>query len=273
MDEPETPMGQAEPPIGHDHGTHDGPPIVECVDVHKWYGVHHALRGIDLTVHQGEVVVIFGPSGSGKSTLIRTINRLEEHQRGRIVVDGIGLTTDVRNIAAVRREVGMVFQRFNLFPHLTALGNVMIGLTEVRGRRGRKRRDRDRAARARRAGRAARGLPGGAVGWPAAARRHRAGAGDEPQGDAFRRAHVSARPRAGRRGAGGHGGAGAEGMTMVVVTHEMGFARRVADRVVMMDARRDHRGGTAGRLLRRSPAGAHQAVPRPDPALRLGGPG
>src|SRR6188472_2067617 len=88
----------------------DAPPIVECIDVHKWYGDLHVLRGIDLTVRQGEVVVIFGPSGSGKSTLIRSINRLEEHQRGRIVVDGIELTTDVRNIAAIRREVGMVFQ-------------------------------------------------------------------------------------------------------------------------------------------------------------------
>src|SRR6188472_2474726 len=102
----------------------DAPPIVECIDVHKWYGDLHVLRGIDLTVRQREVVVIFGPSGSGKSTLIRTINRLEEHQRGRIVVDGIELTTDVRNIAAIRREVGMVFQQFNLFPHLTVLQNI-----------------------------------------------------------------------------------------------------------------------------------------------------
>ena len=90
-------------------------------DVHKWFGQLHVLRGIDLTVTAGEVVVIFGASGSGKSTFIRTINRLEEHQRGEIIVDGIELTNDVRNIAAIRSEIGMVFQSFNLFPHLTAL--------------------------------------------------------------------------------------------------------------------------------------------------------
>src|SRR6187431_267610 len=111
----------------------DAPPIVECIDVHKWYGDLHVLRGIDLTVRQGEVLVIFGPSGSGKSTFIRTLNRLEEHQRGRIVIDGIELSSDVRNIAAIRREIGMVFQQFNLFPHLTVMENVTLGPIRVRG--------------------------------------------------------------------------------------------------------------------------------------------
>ena len=92
----------------------------------------HVLRGIDLTVKTGEVVVIFGASGSGKSTFIRTINRLEEHQRGEIIVDGIELSDDVRNIAAIRREIGMVFQSFNLFPHLTALENVVLAPMRVR---------------------------------------------------------------------------------------------------------------------------------------------
>ncbi len=92
--------------------------IIVCKDVHKWFDRLHVLKGIDLTVKTGEVIVIFGPSGSGKSTFIRTINRLEEHQRGTIVVDGIELTNDIRNIAAVRQEIGMVFQQFNLFPHL-----------------------------------------------------------------------------------------------------------------------------------------------------------
>src|SRR5574341_1984739 len=100
--------------------------IIICRDVHKWFGNFHALCGVNLTVQRGEVVVIFGPSGSGKSTFIRTINRLEEHQRGRIVVDGIELTNDIRNIEAVRREIGMVFQSFNLFPHLTVLQNITL---------------------------------------------------------------------------------------------------------------------------------------------------
>ena len=90
------------------------------------------LRGIDLTVKTGEVVVIFGASGSGKSTFIRTINRLEEHQRGEIIVDGIELSDDIRNIAAIRREIGMVFQSFNLFPHLTALENIVLAPMRVR---------------------------------------------------------------------------------------------------------------------------------------------
>ena len=108
--------------------------IIVCRDVHKWYGQLHVLRGIDITVRTGEVVVIFGASGSGKSTFIRTINRLEEHQRGQIVVDGIELTNDVRNIAAIRSEIGMVFQSFNLFPHLTALQNVTLAPMRVRRR-------------------------------------------------------------------------------------------------------------------------------------------
>ncbi|HSH22232.1 MAG TPA: ATP-binding cassette domain-containing protein, partial [Candidatus Caenarcaniphilales bacterium] len=106
--------------------------IIVCRDVHKWFGQLHVLRGIDMTIQAGEVVVIFGPSGSGKSTFIRTINRLEEHQRGRIIVDGIELSNDIRNIAAIRSEIGMVFQQFNLFPHLTALQNVTLGPIRVR---------------------------------------------------------------------------------------------------------------------------------------------
>ncbi|VCU68731.1 Glutamine transport ATP-binding protein GlnQ [Pigmentiphaga humi] len=102
-------------------------PIIEMQDVGKWFGSYQALRGIDLRVARGERVVVCGPSGSGKSTLIRCINRLEEHQQGRIVVDGIELTADLKNIEAIRREVGMVFQHFNLFPHLTVLENLTLG--------------------------------------------------------------------------------------------------------------------------------------------------
>ncbi len=100
--------------------------IIICRDVHKWFDDFHVLRGVSLTVKRQEVIVICGPSGSGKSTFIRTINRLEEHQRGDIIVDGIELTHDIRNIEAIRREVGMVFQQFNLFPHLTVLQNVTL---------------------------------------------------------------------------------------------------------------------------------------------------
>ncbi len=107
-------------------------PIIICQDVHKWYGQFHVLRGINMEVHKGEVVVIFGPSGSGKSTFIRTINRLEEHQRGQIIVNGIELTHDVRNIEAIRMETGMVFQQFNLFPHLTVMQNITLAPIQVR---------------------------------------------------------------------------------------------------------------------------------------------
>jgi len=107
-------------------------PIIIARDVHKWYGHFHALRGITMEVQRGEVCVIFGPSGSGKSTFIRTLNRLEDHQRGTIIIDGIELSHDTRNIAAIRREVGMVFQQFNLFPHLTVLQNITLGPIHVR---------------------------------------------------------------------------------------------------------------------------------------------
>jgi len=106
--------------------------IIEIIDMHKWFGDFHVLQGINLTVHKKERIVICGPSGSGKSTLIRCINRLEEHQRGRIVVDGIELTNNIKNIEKVRTEVGMVFQHFNLFPHLSIIENLTLGPIWVR---------------------------------------------------------------------------------------------------------------------------------------------
>ena len=109
-----------------------GEPIIQCRDVHKWYGDFEALRGISMEVHKGEVIVIFGPSGSGKSTFIRTLNRLEEHQKGQIIIDGIELTRDVHNIEAVRMETGMVFQQFNLFPHLKVIENITLAPVQVR---------------------------------------------------------------------------------------------------------------------------------------------
>jgi len=111
---------------------HSSEPIIIAKDVHKWFGNFHALRGVSMEVKKGEVIVIFGPSGSGKSTFIRTLNRLEEHQRGQIIVDGIELSHDVRNIEKVRMETGMVFQQFNLFPHLTVLQNITLAPIQVR---------------------------------------------------------------------------------------------------------------------------------------------
>jgi len=107
-------------------------PIIICKDVQKWYGHFHALKGISMEVQKGEVIVIFGPSGSGKSTFIRTLNRLEEHQSGQIIVDGIELTRDVRNVERVRMETGMVFQQFNLFPHLSVIQNITLAPIQVR---------------------------------------------------------------------------------------------------------------------------------------------
>src|SRR5512136_872342 len=109
-----------------------GESIIIARNVQKWYGHFQALKGIDLEVRKGEVIVIFGPSGSGKSTFIRCINRLEDHQEGQIIVDGIELTNDMRNIEQIRMETGMVFQQFNLFPHLTVIQNIMLAPIQVR---------------------------------------------------------------------------------------------------------------------------------------------
>ena len=108
-------------------------PAVQIIGVNKWYGDFLVLRNINLTVQTGERIVICGPSGSGKSTLIRCINRLEEHQEGRIIVDGIELTADLKRVDEIRREVGMVFQQFNLFPHLSILDNCTLAPIWVRG--------------------------------------------------------------------------------------------------------------------------------------------
>jgi len=107
-------------------------PMIEMIGVHKWFGEFHVLKNINLTVHRGERIVICGPSGSGKSTMIRCINRLEEHQRGQIIVDGVELTRDLKNSEQIRREVGIVFQEFNLFPHLTVMENLCLAPTWVR---------------------------------------------------------------------------------------------------------------------------------------------
>ncbi len=173
--------------------------------VHKWYGAFHVLRDIDLDVRRGERIVICGPSGSGKSTLIRCINRLEEHQRGVIRVDGIELTPDVKRIDEVRREVGMVFQQFNLFPHLTILENCTLAPIWVRKMP--KRQAEELAMhflnRVRIPEQAAQ-ISGPALRRPAAARRDRARAVHEPEDHAVRRADLVARSRDGQGSARHH---------------------------------------------------------------------
>ncbi len=210
--------------------------IISLEGVTKRFGTFEALRKVDLTVALGERMVICGPSGSGKSTLIRCINRLEEHDAGRIVVDGRELDQDTRNVAAIRREVGMVFQQFNLFPHLTVLDNLTLAPMRARGM---SRKDAEEVAR----------LYLGRVHIPEQADKYPAQlSGGQQQRVAIARS-LCMRPRImlfdeptsaldpemisevldvmvelAR-----------DGMTMIVVTHEMGFAREVADTMVFMD--------------------------------------
>ena len=160
--------------------------VIYCNEVHKWYGNFHALKGVSLQVKQGEVIVIIGPSGSGKSTFIRTLNRLEEHQGGDIVVDGITLSHDIRNIADIRREVGMVFQQFNLFPHLTVLDNITLAPIHVR-KWSRARAEETAMKWLTRSGsRAGQQISGAALRRSAAARGHRPHAGHGAENSALR---------------------------------------------------------------------------------------
>ncbi len=213
----------------------DGP-AVAFVGVHKWYGTFHALRNIDLTVGRGERIVVCGPSGSGKSTLIRCVNRLEEHQRGSIVVDGVELTPDIRRIDEVRREVGMVFQSFNLFPHLTVLENCTLAPIWVR-------RMPKRDAEALAMTLLARvKIPEQSAKYPGQL------SGGQQQRVAIARALCMSPkimlfdeptsaldPEMVKEVLDTMTALAQDGMTMIVVTHEMGFARQVADRVVFMD--------------------------------------
>jgi len=211
-------------------------PIIEMKGVDKWFGEFHVLRGIDFSVARGEKIVICGPSGSGKSTMVRLINRLESHQRGTIVVDGIELADDAKAIEAIRREVGMVFQQFNLFPHLTVLQNLTLAPTWVRRM---PKRDAEELAMqllervriAEQADKYPAQLSGGQQQRVAIARalamRPKVMLFDEPTSaldPEMIKEVLDVMIELAR-----------EGMTMLVVTHEMGFARTVADRVVFMD--------------------------------------
>jgi general L-amino acid transport system ATP-binding protein len=222
--------------MGSESGDAETRDIIVARDVHKWFGQLHVLRGIDLTVRTGEVVVIFGASGSGKSTFIRTINRLEEHQRGEIFVDGIELTNDVRNIAAVRSEIGMVFQSFNLFPHLTVLENVTLAPRRVRKWPGERANEvaltlLERVGIPEQAHKYPAQLSGGQQQRVAIARalamQPKIMLFDEPT-SALDPEMISEVLDAMRELA-------ESGMTMLCITHEMGFARAVANRMVFFD--------------------------------------
>jgi general L-amino acid transport system ATP-binding protein len=211
--------------------------MIRLRGVNKFYGEFQALRNIDLTVRAGEKVVVCGPSGSGKSTMIRCINRLEVHESGDIVVDGIELTGDMRNIAAIRAEVGMVFQQFNLFPHLTVMENLTLAPLRVRKMPRKEAEDLamhylERVRIPEQADKYPSQLSGGQQQRVALARslcmRPRVMLFDEPT-SALDPEMISEVLDA-------MVGLAEDGMTMIVVTHEMGFARKVADSMVFMDA-------------------------------------
>jgi general L-amino acid transport system ATP-binding protein len=217
-------------------GAAAGQPIIVMRDVHKWYGEFHVLRGIDLEVEQRQKVVVCGPSGSGKSTMIRCINRLEEHQRGQIIVDGIELTSDVKNIEAIRREVGMVFQQFNLFPHLTVLQNLTLAPMYVRHMPKREAEELamhflERVKIPEQAHKYPGQLSGGQQQRVAIAR----ALCMKPKIMLFDEPTSALDPEMVKEVLDVMEELANEGMTMIVVTHEMGFARSVADFVVFMD--------------------------------------
>ena len=209
---------------------------IEVRDLHKSFGDNHVLKGIDLTVDDGEVIAVIGPSGSGKSTTIRCINRLEPYQKGQITVDGIDLGASGRNVDAVRAEVGMVFQQFNLFPHLTVLQNCMLAPMKVRGVR---RKDAQELAmkyleRVRipeQAGKYPAQLSGGQQQRVAIAR----ALCMTPKIMLFDEPTSALDPEMVKEVLDTMIGLADDGMTMICVTHEMGFARSVADRVIFMD--------------------------------------
>jgi len=211
-------------------------PIIVCKDVHKWYDDFHVLKGINMEVKKREVLVIFGPSGSGKSTFIRTLNRLEEHQRGQIVVDGIELGHDVRNIEQVRMETGMVFQQFNLFPHLTVLQNIVLAPVWVRKWPKQKAEDvarelLERVGIPEQADKFPGQLSGGQQQRVAIAR----SLAMQPKIMLFDEPTSALDPEMIKEVLDVMVELAKSGMTMLVVTHEMGFARAVADRMFFFD--------------------------------------
>jgi general L-amino acid transport system ATP-binding protein len=236
--------------------------MIEARGVQKWYpNGFHALRGCDLSVSRGEVVVIMGPSGSGKSTFLRTFNALEEFQEGSICVDGITLSDDLRHIDAIRREVGMVFQQFNLFPHLTVLENLTLAPVLVR-RRGRAEVEGQARALLERVGIAEQAdkypgqLSGGQQQRVAIAR----SLCMEPRILLFDEPTSALDPEMVREVLDVMQTLARDGMTMVVVTHEVGFAREVAHRVVLM---------ADGEVVEEAPPAAFFSAPQQERTRRF----
>jgi general L-amino acid transport system ATP-binding protein len=210
--------------------------IIQSIDVKKWYGDFQALKGITMDIGEGEVLVICGPSGSGKSTFIRCINRLEQHQDGQIIVDGIELTNDLKNIEAIRSEVGMVFQSFNLFPHLTVLQNITLAPIWVRKKSKADAEEKamellERVGIPEQAEKFPGQLSGGQQQRVAIAR----ALAMEPKIMLFDEPTSALDPEMIKEVLDVMKELAKSGMTMIVVTHEMGFAKEVADRVMLFD--------------------------------------
>ncbi|MEG4087373.1 amino acid ABC transporter ATP-binding protein [Microcoleus sp. POL10_C6] len=210
--------------------------VIVAENVHKWYGQFHVLRGVSMTVNRGEVVVVMGPSGSGKSTFIRTFNALEEYQQGKITIDGIELSHDLRNIETIRREVGMVFQQFNLFPHLSVLQNVMLAPVWVR-RWPKKKAEEVAMQLLERVGilEQAKKYPGQLSGGQQQRVAIARSLAMQPKIMLFDEPTSALDPEMVREVLDVMRNLAQTGITMVVVTHEVGFAREVADRIVLMD--------------------------------------
>ncbi len=211
--------------------------MIVCEGVDKWYGDFQALKDITATIAEREVVVVLGPSGSGKSTWIRCINRLEVHQAGRIIVDGVELTNDTRNIEKIRSEVGMVFQQFNLFPHLTVLDNITLAPRWVRKLPKPEAEERGRQLLERV------GIPEQAEKFPgqlSGGQQQRVAIARslamDPRVMLFDEPTSALDPEMIKEVLDVMKGLARDGMTMIVVTHEMGFAREVADRIIFMES-------------------------------------
>ncbi len=233
-------------------------PMIEMRGVNKWYGEFHVLRDVNLTINEKQKVVVCGPSGSGKSTMIRCINRLEEHQAGQIIVDGVELTNDLKHIEVVRREVGMVFQQFNLFPHLTVLENVTLAPIWVLKQPKKEAEETamyflERVRIPEQAKKYPGQLSGGQQQRVAIAR----SLCMKPKIMLFDEPTSALDPEMIKEVLDVMVELAREGMTMIVVTHEMGFARTVADTVIFMDR---------GEIVEAAPPKDFFANPRTDRA-------
>jgi general L-amino acid transport system ATP-binding protein len=236
-------------------------PIIQLDKVNKWFGAFHVLKDVSMTVGKGEKVVVCGPSGSGKSTVIRCINRLEEHQKGRILVNGVELTNDVKQIERIRKDVGMVFQSFNLFPHLTILENLTLAPNWVKNTPMKEATETamhylERVRIPEQAHKYPGQLSGGQQQRVAIAR----ALCMKPQVMLFDEPTSALDPEMIKEVLDVMVGLANEGMTMICVTHEMGFARTVADRMVFM---------AEGQIVETAPPAEFFAAPKTERARQF----